>query len=100
MTVLDRILQLRMERGWSEYRLAEESGIAQTTISFWLRKQICPSIPSLERICGAYHITLAQFFSYDNACPDLTEKQAMLLHQFSRLSVRQQDALLELLQAL
>ena len=33
MTVLERILQLKDERNWSEYRLSEESGIAQTTIS-------------------------------------------------------------------
>lgn len=100
MNVLDRILQLRMERGWSEYRLAEESGIAQTTISSWFRKQISPSIPSLEKICGAFHITLAQFFSFDDTFPDLTATQYELLHQFSRLSVPQQEALIALLKVL
>ena len=100
MDVLERILQLRLERGWSEYRLAEESGIAQTTISSWFRKQISPSVPSLEKICAAYHITLAQFFSYDNACPDLTEEQNKLLHAFSRLTDVQQEALIQFLDSL
>ena len=100
MNVLERILQLRLERGWSEYRLAEESGIAQTTISSWFRKQIFPSVPSLEKICGAYHITLAQFFSYDNTFPNLTEAQNKLLHAFSRLNNVQQEALIQFLDTL
>ena len=100
MNVLNRILQLRLERGWSEYRLAEESGIAQTTISSWFRKQVCPSVSSLEKICSAYHITLAQFFSFDNTYPNLTEKQSVMLHAYSRLNDAQQTALLCFLETL
>lgn len=97
MNVLDRILQLRMERGWSEYRLSEESGIAQTTISSWFRKNIYPSIPSLEKICKAYNITLAQFFNFDNEPVSLTEEQKELLRNWNRLSSGQQKALLDFL---
>ena len=65
MDVLDRILELRKERNWSEYRLAEESGITQSTISSWYRKNMIPTIPSLSRICDAFDITLSQFFLED-----------------------------------
>lgn len=100
MTVLERILQLRLERNWSEYRLSEESGIAQTTISSWFRKDICPSIPSLEKICDAYKITLSQFFNWDNEPVCLTDKQFELLNNWNRLSEEQQDIILNLLRSM
>ena len=45
----NRIRQLMDERGWTIYRLAQESGLSQTTIS---------------KACG---ITLAQFFAEDDS---------------------------------
>ncbi|MBQ2974560.1 MAG: helix-turn-helix transcriptional regulator [Clostridia bacterium] len=100
MTVLERILQLRLERGWSEYRLSEESGIAQTTISSWFRKDICPSIPSLEKICNAYNISLSQFFNWNNEPVCLSEKQHELLNNWSKLSEQQQNIILDLLKSM
>lgn len=97
MTVFERILQLRLERGWSEYRLSEESGIAQTTISSWFRKEIYPSIPSLEKICNAYNISLAQFFNYNNEPVSLTDDQKTLLDNWNRLNNEQKQAVISLL---
>ena len=50
-------------KGWTEYQLAEKSGLTQSTISSWYRKNMIPSIPSLEKICTAFGITLSQFFA-------------------------------------
>ena len=100
MTVLERIYQLRIERGWSEYRLSEESGIAQTTISSWFRKNIVPTIPSLEKICNAYNITLSQFFNWNNEPIVLTDKQHDLLNNWNRLSENQQDIIIELMRSI
>ncbi len=100
MTVLERIYQLRIERGWSEYRLSEESEIAQTTISSWFRKDIVPTIPSLEKICKAYNITLSQFFNWDNEPVALTESQYELLNNWSRLTDEQQKIILDLLRSM
>lgn len=98
MTVLERILQLRNERGWTEYRLSVESGIAQTTISSWFRKNINPSIASLERICEAFHVSLSQFFAFDNTPVTLTDEQKQLLDHWNRLNEKQREIILELLQ--
>lgn len=100
MTVLERIYQLRVERGWSEYRLSEESDIAQTTISSWFRKNIIPTIPSLEKICSAYNITLSQFFNWDNEPIVLTDRQRELLDNWNRLTKEQQDIVIELLRSM
>jgi len=100
MTVLERILQLRNERKWTEYRLSEESGIAQTTISSWFKKDVCPSISSLESLCRAFNITMSQFFAYENVPVVLTDKQRDLLDNWNRLSKSQQDKFLDLLKSM
>ncbi len=100
MTVLDRIMQLRVERKWTEYRLSEESGIAQTTISSWFRKNITPSIPSLENICKAFNITLSEFFAFDNQPITLTDNQRKLIDSFSRLSIDQQKIIVDLINSM
>ena len=100
MTVLERILQLRLERNWSEYRLSEESGIAQTTISSWFKKDIYPSIPSLEKICKAYDISMAQFFNFDNEPVSLSPEQNELLENWNRLRGEQTTAVLNLLKSI
>ncbi len=100
MDVLKRILDLRTERGWSEYKLSVESDIPQTTISSWYRKNVCPTIPSLEKICKAYNITMTQFFNDSDEYVSLTENQAILIEHFSRLDIDQQEALLKFLKSL
>ena len=61
--VLEQIIYYRKQKGWTEYQLAENSGLTQSTISSWYRKNLIPSIPSLEKVCNAFGITLSQFFS-------------------------------------
>ena len=100
MDVLKRILDLRLERGWSEYRLSVESEIPQTTISSWYRKQICPTVPSIEKICKAYNITISQFFNESSEPIALTEKQQKIVEQFSKLDEKQQDTLIAFLLSL
>lgn len=97
MTILERILQLREERGWTEYRLSEEAEIAQSTISSWFRKNVNPTKTSLEKICKAFNITMSQFFAFDNEPVVLTDKQRQVLENWNKLNPKQQDIILELL---
>lgn len=98
--VLERITELRKERNWSEYQLAEKSGLTQSTISSWYRKDMLPSIPSLAKICAAFEISLSQFFK--ETCVDyafsLDEKQIMLLERTSSLTNEQIDNLIQFLE--
>ena len=101
MDVLARIIELRDARGWSEYQLAEKSGMAQSTISSWYRKRMLPTISSLEKICDAFDITLAQFFIENpNEAVTLNEKQMNLLNSCVKLSPEQFDALLHFIDTL
>lgn len=98
MNVLDKIIELRNAKGWSEYQLAVESGMAQSTISSWYRKNMIPSIPSLEKICHAFGISLSQFFLENNTeTVSLSPKQIELINAANRLTPEQLDSLITFL---
>lgn len=76
MDVLGRLRGLLQERGWSEYRLAQVSGLNESTISNIYRRNTLPTIATLEAICHAFGITLSQFFAEDEMVemtPDVKE---------------------------
>ncbi len=99
--ILDKITQMRLERHWSEYQLAEKSGLTQSTISSWYRKDILPSIPSLTKICDAFGITLSQFFLENNDNTVLlNENQLELLEAASKLDAAQYANLINFLKSL
>ncbi|OUQ16556.1 helix-turn-helix domain-containing protein [Lachnoclostridium sp. An138] len=98
--VLDRISYYRNKRGWTEYQLSVKSGLTQSTISSWYRKNLIPSIPSLEKICAAFGITLSQFFASEDDTFTLTDTQRKLLENISQLSEEQQNALIYFLETL
>lgn len=101
MDILEKITQLRLERHWSEYQLAEKSGLTQSTISSWYRKNMIPSIPSLIKICDAFGITISQFFLEDKSkAVLLNTNQLELLDAAAKLDTEQYNALLHFLQTL
>ena len=95
INVLDRITYYREKKNWTEYQLAEHSGLTQSTISSWYRKNMYPTIPSLEKICNAFGITLSQFFATEVDAFSLTPLQKEIVIEISHFSEEQQVALLE-----
>lgn len=95
--ILAAISAYREERGWTEYQLAERSGLPQSTISSWYRKNMIPTVASLEKICAAFQITLSQLFA-EGESVSLTESQKKLLEQWSRLTEEQQNAIFMLIE--
>lgn len=101
MDILNRIIELREERHWSEYQLAEKSGLTQSTISTWYRKNMLPSIPSLAKICDAFGISMSQFFLEENdRTVLLTDRQIRLIEYAAKLEPEQFDKLLDFLESL
>ena len=96
--ILAVILRYREERGWTEYQLAERADLPQSTISSWYRRNIVPSVSSLEKVCTAFGITLSQLFAEgENGAVTLTDSQHRLIAQWARLSKEQQEAVLTLI---
>ena len=90
--VRDVITKHREARGWTEYQLAEYSGLPQSTISSWYSKGRLPTISSLEKICEAFNVTLSQLFAEGDEPVSLTASQKKLLECWSRLNEEQQNA--------
>ena len=96
MDVLAEITRLRLQRNWTEYELAQHSGLSQSTISTWYRKNQVPTILTLEKICHGFGITLSQFFAGDEDTVRLTANQRELLDYWAALTETQQSLFLEL----
>lgn len=100
--VLQRILDERDRKGWNEYTLAQKSGLTQSTISTWYRKKLQPSVASIEKICNGLGITLSDFFmeykTGDNI--ELSKKQAELLMLWSKLTEKQSQSILDMINSL
>ena len=96
MDVQKRIKDLMELRGWTEYQLAERSGLPQSTISSWYRKNMVPTIPSLEKICTAFGITLSQFFE-DFEDNETLQEQRLLFSKWSTFTPEQRKILLDLM---
>ena len=96
--ILTTINKYREERGWTEYQLAERSGLPQSTISSWYRKNMVPTVPSLEKICNAFGITLSQLFAEGETPVSLTESQRKLLESWARLTEEQQSVVFALIE--
>ena len=56
-----------------------------------------PTIPSLEKICVAFGITLSQLFAEGDILVSLTESQQKLLDRWARLSEEQQAVVFALI---
>ena len=89
--IIDRIEQLCEQKQMSRYRLAQKSGIAQSSISTLLNRQSIPTIATLEKICKGLDMTLAQFFAGDEYMPDLTEEQKDLLAKWNKMDEHEKE---------
>lgn len=97
MEILNRIKQLRDERGWSNYRLAKEADISEGSLNNLFRLNNQPTIPTLEAICMGLDISLSQFFAEGKEAIALNDEQREMLNIWNTLNKEQKTALIELL---
>lgn len=85
MDVIAKLNKLRLERNMSVYRLAELSGINQSTLANTFSRGTVPSIKHLELLCEALGVTLAQFFTEDEVPVTLSPQETKLIYNYRRL---------------
>ena len=96
MDVKQRITELMQRHGWSEYRLAKESGLSISTISNMFNRNTLPSISTLQVICDSFGISLAQFFS-EGTEVELSKDQQELFSKWRFLTAEQKELILQLI---
>ncbi len=97
MNIIDRINELRLSRGWSVNNLAMEAGITQSTLNSVMSRGTAPKIDTLQSVCNAFGISLAQFFLEDENMELLNDSERLLVNSFRKLPKDKQTALLDLL---
>ena len=92
MDIVKKIDQIRVKRGWTFYKLAQESGLTQQTFTKWMEGQTIPTIPALQAVCDAFGITLANFFA-ENDMIEITPQTKCVLENWNYLTKEEQESI-------
>lgn len=95
-----RLSELCKKRGYTKYRLSQLTGMSQTALGNILTKDSIPTIPTLEKICDAFGISLAQFFTDDGGRLDLTSEQQEILEVWDSLEIKEKEILMSFIRSL
>lgn len=99
MDTHERLRQLLNERGWTEYRLAKNCGLSESTIANIYRRNTVPSIATLETICNGLGITMSQFFA-EGDMVEITPELKELFDNWVNLTLEQKKAANQMLKAM
>lgn len=89
----NRIRDLRIKKGWTQNRLANEAGVSPTYIYQLENGQKSPTVEYLNHVCFGLGVTLKEFFGEENEKEDLTDV-------FSSLTPKQKQLLIEFLKTI
>ena len=92
MDIVKQIDSIRVKRGWTFYRLAQESGLTQQTFTKWMEGKTVPTITALKAVCDAFNITLANFFAEDGMV-EVTPETKSILDNWSNLTIAEQESI-------
>ena len=91
--VNQHIQDLCRERDWSYYRLAKESDIPYSTLNNMINRTNIPTIPTLQKLCDGFGITLSDFFTENSDRPQLTVGQQEVIELYNRLDHEKKNVL-------
>ncbi|ADQ41602.1 helix-turn-helix domain protein [Caldicellulosiruptor acetigenus I77R1B] len=87
MDIGKRIVELREKYGFTRYKLSELSGVSQSALSEIERGIKQPTITTIENICRAFNLTLADFFAEKE--PEIPPEVRSLINTAANLSPTQ-----------
>ncbi|PWM72815.1 MAG: hypothetical protein DBX59_05890 [Bacillota bacterium] len=92
-----KIDKLRLERKWSQSKLAREIGISVTSVYNWYNdKNSMPTIRVLENVCTLFDIDMVELFA-DVEYDKLSVKEIELLEMFKQLNDTQQENVISII---
>lgn len=98
MNIYQRLEDLMKQRDLTYYKLAQLSGLSQSTLNNMKTRGSLPSLYTLEQICRGLQIPMSQFFMDEKeTCQCLNNFQIELLKHLSLLTPNQQKLILELI---
>ncbi|MDD7741036.1 MAG: helix-turn-helix transcriptional regulator [Fusicatenibacter sp.] len=91
--VILHVQELCKERSWTYYRLAKEADIPYSTLNNMMNRNNIPTIPTLQKLCDAFGITLSDFFQDESENSQLTQPQKEMIELYNRLSLEKKKIL-------
>lgn len=88
-----KIDDMRVAKGWSFYKLSQESGLSQQTFTQWMGGKTIPTIQALQSVCNAFGITLAEFFAEDGVIVSTVETK-QLMDKWEFLNTKEKESIL------
>ena len=85
MDIINKIDKMRIAKGWTFYKLSEQTGLSQQTFTKWMQGNTIPTIPALQAVCDAFGITLANFFA-ENDMVELTPETKVVFDNWNYLT--------------
>ena len=92
LDIVGRIRKENEKRGWTVYRLAKEANLSHSTLTNMMHRGTCPSLTTIENVCEAYGITLAEFLYGQDDLIHLNAEQKRDLDRWNLLTEKQQRA--------
>ena len=100
MDILEKLKLLRDERNWSNYKLAQMSGVSHATIRNMFKRNTLPGVINLEALCKGFGISLSLFFAGDGDLVQLNDEQLKMLKLWEGLAPEHKEALTTLMKKL
>lgn len=100
MDILEKIDTLRKQREWSIYKLAEQSGVMQSTLSNMFTRKTMPSIQTLSMLCSAFGITMSEFFEENANEMILNENEKNLIKEYRFLNNKNKNIIMNVVKLL
>ncbi len=97
MDSIAKIEELRKERGWTVYKLSLESGVTQSTLATMYQRNTPPKLDTIQALCEAFGVTLAQFFLEGEEMEVISAKEKELLTAYRKLPAEKQKAVFDLI---
>lgn len=94
MDVNKRLNAILKKSGWTKYRLAKECNLHESTLANIFYRNTVPTLATLEIICNALNISLADFFAEDELVEVDGETKEILV-DFKSLSKEKQKHIMD-----
>ena len=97
MDIGKKILEIRTAKGLTRYRLTQITGISGHHIKGIEEGTRQPTIDTLQKLLIPLGISMSELFSDEDGTTYLSEKERVLIENFSTLDSDQADALVQLI---
>jgi len=99
MNLQEKIHELMEKRGWSMYRLANESGVSWSTIRNMFQRGTDPTVYTLEALCRGLDISMAELLLGPDY-PELDDSTKELINNWNALDEHDRKLIIELTKSL